>query len=129
MSSLGSSLLALGNLLCLLTLWVCGFYAQLCVGPRWVQGRMWVVGGSGAAESIESLVATLRAYFPSPLPQGLWTANHTGSSPPVNLWLSLWLTPENLRKVIELMAVTLDLIGGRESRKENMLLSTKVCFR
>lgn len=46
MPSLGAYLLALGNLLCALTWWVCSLSAQLHVGQRWgskVQGRVWVV--------------------------------------------------------------------------------------
>lgn len=38
MPSLGAYLLALGNLLCALTWWICSLSAQLHVGPRWEAG-------------------------------------------------------------------------------------------
>lgn len=84
------------------------------------------MGGSGGAEGEESFVATLRAYLPCP-PRivdslSYWKPNS------VIFRLSLWLTPADLRKVIQLTAAALDAVGGRESRKKNIFLSTKVCF-
>ena len=128
MLSLGAWLLVLRNSLYPLTGWIYSFSAQLSVRPWRVPGgvRVWRVGGSGGAEGEESFVATLRAYLPCP-PRivdslSYWKPNS------VIFRLSLWLTPADLRKVIQLTAAALDAVGGRESRKKNIFLSTKVCF-
>lgn len=117
--SLETYVLVLGNLLCPLT---CGFVVyqpSFMWGQDGEQGtaRSWgggdeMVDGSGATEGEESSVTILR--FP--------LCQKPNS---VSFWHSFWWIPVTLRKVIQLMAVTLN---SKEGRKENMFLSTKMCF-
>lgn len=132
MPSLWAYFLALGTLLCPLTWCMCSLSAQLRVGAMvgsevqgGLQGWSGWCGWCGAVEG-EGLWQLREHTSCLPCPP------HCGQLIVPEVWLcqlsSLCLIPVNLRKVSQLIAVTLDVTGGREGRKENMFLTTKVCF-